>query len=232
MPATQQRRVVCCDQDRHAACSAVRWVAIEGPCCAGKTTLGHGLLEQLDPGSVTIVTDYADFVGGAAGMPDPDPPSWFGERSAIDVLLELETARLKACLPKVPPPLVLIDRSVLTIEAHCAGLDRRHRRRPPFLGRTRRLLAEDPRPCWPQAVLYLDPPHEVQLARNDGKFAAGSIFMDATYNAGFREHFARSRQDLAGRLEWIDADQPVAAIVAHALEFLAESDVAAGDRQR
>ena len=198
------------------------WMAIEGPCCAGKTTLGDALLERLGPGETTIIPDYADFVGGAAGMPDPDPACWPDERAAIDVLLDVENQRFRDHLPRQPPRQVLIDRSVLTLEAHCAGLDRRHPSRPPFAGRAAVMLAEDTRPGWPQATLYLDIPHEPQLARNDsGKFAPESIFMDPDYNVGFREWFRQEQERGERPLAWISADAPPEAVLEQALAFLA-----------
>lgn len=198
------------------------WLAIEGPCCAGKTTLGNALLERFGPNETVIIPDYADFVGGAAGMPDPDPACWPGEQDAIDVLLDVENQRFRESLPHQLPRQVLIDRSVLTLVAHCAGLDRRHPLRSPFATRAAAMLAEDARPAWPRATLYLDISHEAQLARNDsGKFAPDSIFMDPDYNVGFRAWFTREQEGGERPLAWISADAPPEAVLEEALAFLA-----------
>ena len=39
-------------------------VALEGPCCAGKTTLGRLLVQELREMAVTFVPCYADHAGG------------------------------------------------------------------------------------------------------------------------------------------------------------------------
>ncbi len=199
------------------------WVAIEGPCLAGKTTLGDALLDALGAGHDSIIPDYADFVGGGPRMPDPDPRSWEEERAVLDVLLDIETARLRAHLPSPAPGLMLLDRSVWTIVGHCAGTDHRDRRDPGFAERAVGVLSGDPRPCWPQAVLYLDVSHEVQLARNrGGKFAADSVFVDRDYNAGFRSYFAELHAAEELPTAWIDGEVAVAAVLEHALRFLAD----------
>jgi thymidylate kinase len=196
---------------------ASTWVAIEGPCCAGKTTLGDGLRDRLGADHVAIIPDYADYVGGAPGMPSPDPSTLPDELAALDFLLDVEKRRFASHLPAPPPPIVLIDRSVLTLSAHCAGLDWRHADRSPFLADVDTRLAADPRPRRPEFVLYLDVSHPVQVRRNDGKFASESIFMDEAYNAGFRSWFARAHDAQKPQVSWIDSQQPVAAVLDEAM---------------
>lgn len=199
------------------------WLAIEGPCLAGKTTLGDGLVGALGSENVSIVPDYADFVGGASGMPDPDPRSWAEEEDGLEALLGIEVARLSARTPDPTPALMIIDRSVLTLIAHCAGTDRKDSRAPGFAGRAAALLADDPRPRWPEGVVYLDVSPAVQAARNRcGKFADDSVFVDPAYNAGFRSYF----ESLVARAErpmvWIDGEAAVDAVLEHALAFLSD----------
>lgn len=197
------------------------WLAIEGPCLAGKTTLGDGLVGALGSENVSIIPDYADFVGGASGMPDPDPRSWAEEQDGLEALLGIEEVRLRARTPEPTPALMIIDRSVLTLIAHCAGTDQKDRRDPSFAGPAAAVLADDPRPRWPEAVVYLDVSPAVQAARNRcGKFADDSVFVDPAYNAGFRSYF----EDLLAREErpmvWIDGEAPVDAVLEQALRFL------------
>lgn len=197
------------------------WLAVEGPCCAGKTTLGQRLRATMPTGHVTIIPDYADFVGGKAGMPNPDPASWDQERLALDALLAVEEVRARQHIPGPPPPLVIIDRSILTLAGHCAGLDRRSPSRPAFAGQAEALLAADPRPRWPQAVVYLDVPHATQLERNrSGKFTADSVFMDAAYNAGFRAHFAAAAYAERLPTAWVDGTRPADAVAEQVRAFV------------
>jgi thymidylate kinase len=195
-------------------------VAIEGPCCAGKTTLAEAILDRLDDRTTTIIPDYADFVGGGAGMPQADPASWPDELAAVHELLCVEEDRLRDCPPDPTPRLVLIDRSILTLIAHCAGTDRRHARVSGFAEPVAALVRADHRPRWPQGVLYLDVPREVQLARNRGKFASDSVFINAAFNEGFRAYFAARRDEGAMPMAWIAGDLPVATVLGKALAFL------------
>jgi hypothetical protein len=197
----------------------IAWVAIEGPCCAGKTTLGDGLLERLGAGRAVIIPDYADYVGGGPCMPDPEPASLPDELAALDFLLDVERRRFDSFLPALPPPIVLIDRSVLTLSAHCSGLDAQHPDRDPFRPAADELIRGDPRPRWPQFVLYLDVSHPEQLSRNDGTFAADSVFLQAPYNAGFRSHFA-DPGFVGIPLAWIESERPVAGVLDEAVEHL------------
>jgi len=204
------------------ACATV-WMAIEGPCLAGKTTLGDALVSALGSENVSIIPDYADFVGGARGMPDPDPRSWEQEQDGLEALLEIEVARLRAHRPEPTPALMIIDRSVLTLIAHCAGTDRKDARDPGFADRAAGVLAGDPRPSWPEGVLYLDVSSEVQMARNRlGKFAGDSVFVDPAYNAGFRSYFEDRRVRDERPMGWIDGEAAVEAVLEHALRFLSD----------
>lgn len=199
------------------------WLAIEGPCLAGKTTLGDGLVGALGSENVSIIPDYADFVGGASAMPDPDPRSWAEEHDGLEALIDIEVARLSARTPDPTPALMIIDRSVLTLVAHCAGTDRKDRRDPGFAGRAATLLAGDARPRWPEGVVYLDVSQAVQTARNRcGKFADDSVFVDAAYNAGFRSYFESLLEREERPMVWIDGEAPVDAVLEHTLTFLSD----------
>jgi uridine kinase len=44
-------------------------VALEGPCCAGKTTLSRLLARELADLSVALVPCYADHAGGGRFLP-------------------------------------------------------------------------------------------------------------------------------------------------------------------
>lgn len=198
----------------------IRYVAIEGPCCAGKTTLGDGLMCQLGTERATLIPDYADFVGGGSGMPDPDPASWDEEQEALAALMEIEVRRLHAYLTEPLSELVLIDRSAVTLLAHCSGLEHRDVRARGFTAQATAGLAEDARPCWPEAVIYLDVSHPTQLQRNDGKFAEGSVFMDVDYNHGFRAYFHQQREQGRLPMVWIDAEHAPETVIEQALDFL------------
>jgi thymidylate kinase len=197
-------------------------IAIEGPCCAGKTTLADGLIPNASV-PLAIIPDYADVVGGGDCMPDPNPKGLPGELKALEALLQIEEKRIAACRAQGEPAnLVLIDRSVLTLSWHCAGLDLKNDHNPPFQHTVDWLLHTDSRPWWPDIVIYLDVSHTAQIRRNRGKFEPGSIFMDEAYNRGFRSGFERFARDRSVPVTRIDADLPPERVLDCALDFLRE----------
>jgi len=178
-----------------------RIVTIEGPCCAGKTTLGRTLVTVFDGFTVVRVPCYADHVGGGRFLPRPVPASVSEDAQALVALLAVEAERT-AYAHAQPYDLALVDRSVYTLLAHRYALERRT-----GLGLSepaRQLLARSDLPLWPDLVLYLDLPQEAIEDRNQGKFEDGNIFIDPDYNAGFRAFFETLDADLPATV-WIDA---------------------------
>jgi thymidylate kinase len=178
-----------------------RVAAIEGPCCAGKTTLGRALTAALSDLTVVRVPCYADHVGGSRFLPRPVPASVSEDAAALAALLAVEADR-SAYAHAQPYDLALVDRSVYTLLAHRYTLERRT-----GLGLFEpawQLLARSDLPLWPDLVLYLDLPQEAIEDRNQGKFEDGNIFIDPDYNAGFRAFFEKLDADLPA-IVWIDA---------------------------
>jgi thymidylate kinase len=160
-------------------------VAMEGPCCAGKTTLGRALATALVDLTILEVPCFADHVGGGRFLPRPVPTSVAEDEQAIRSLLHVEAERT-AYAPSQPYDLVLVDRSVYTLLAHRYALER-----STGLG--------------PDLVLYLDLPQEALEGRNHGKFEAGNIFIDRGYNADFRAFFAELVSEQPRLTVWLDA---------------------------
>jgi thymidylate kinase len=179
-------------------------IGVEGPVCAGKTTLVLGLKRHLVGLTATCVPDYADHVGGGRHLPPPVPRSIGEEEQALRVFLTIEAERTKrARTPAKRWTVVLIDRSVHTLLAHChaltrtTGLD--------HVGLAQRVLAGSDTPLWPDLILYLDVPQQAIDARNRGKFEAGNIFVDADFNEGIRAYFLRLARREPQRVIWLDA---------------------------
>ncbi|MGH7926680.1 MAG: hypothetical protein ACREQV_02675 [Candidatus Binatia bacterium] len=166
----------------HRAC----WVALEGPCCAGKTTLGRGLLRALSDLSVVYVPCYADHVGGGRFLPRPVPSSLAEDIAALQELLDVESART-VCAWSRPHDVVVMDRSVHTLLAHRYALETITTLT--LFSPARRLLTSSAIPRWPDLVLYLDLPQEAIPDRNNGKFGEDNVLIDPQYNAGVRSYF-------------------------------------------
>jgi thymidylate kinase len=181
-------------------------VALEGPCCAGKTTLGRLLVSDLRGLTATLVPCFADHVGGGRFLPPQEAESVAERERALQQLLVIEAGRL-ARLPD-GCDVVLEDRSVHTLLAHSYALQRKTG--IGFLKTSQRLLCASPIPSWPDLVLYLDLPQTAVQGRNQGKFPSGSIYTDPDFNAAIRAYFRR----LAGRktphVAWLDATLGVA----------------------
>jgi hypothetical protein len=74
-----------------------------------------------------------------------------------------------------------------------------------YFGLAQRVIGESHVPLWPDHILYLDVPQCVIEARNDGKFAPVSIFIDAGFNAGVRSYFRQVAGVPCPRVVWLDA---------------------------
>lgn len=179
-----------------------RWVAVEGSCCAGKTTLSRGLLSELTDLTISHVRCYADHVGGGRYLPRPVPDSLQEDHDAVEVLLTIEAERA-ATARSEPSRLALMDRSVYTLLAHRYALQRVTGM--PFFAPAERVIARSEGPVWPDLVLYLDVTQQAILDRNRGKFPPDSIFIDSEFNAGIRAYFTEAKVRGTLPLVWLDA---------------------------
>jgi thymidylate kinase len=196
-----------------SATGGKHWVAVEGPCCAGKTTLSRGLIEAMTDIAISHVTCYADHVGGGRFLPRPVPQSLAEDQDAVDRLLTVEADRV-AHARVAATDLVLMDRSVHTLLAHRHALQRVTGLA--LLAPAERVITRSEAPAWPDLVLYLDVPQPTILDRNRGKFPPDSIFIDPVFNAGVRDYFAEAtdRQDI--HIVWLDATLETAKVVSTA----------------
>jgi thymidylate kinase len=175
--------------------------ALEGPCCAGKTTLGRLLMRDLDGMTVAFVPCYADQAGGGRFLPRQEAATVAEREQALRQLLAIEAQRLA----RVPGgcDVVVEDRSVHTLLAHSYALQRMTG--TCFLAPSARLLRRSPIPAWPDLVLYLDLPQAAVHDRNQGKFPPGSIYTDEDFNAAIRAYFRRLAGRKTPRVAWLDA---------------------------
>jgi thymidylate kinase len=184
------------------ATTSKRWVAVEGPCCAGKTTLSRGLLGELTDIAISHVRCYADHVGGGRFLPRPVPESVPEDHEAVGALLTIEADRV-ASARAATSDVVLMDRSVHTLLAHRYALQRVTGL--PCFAPAERVIARSEAPAWPDLVLYLDVTQQAILDRNRGKFPPDSIFIDAEFNAGIRTYFADITDRGNAPIVWLDA---------------------------
>jgi thymidylate kinase len=188
--------------------------ALEGPCCAGKTTLGHLLMRNLHGLTVAFAECYADHVGGGRFLPRQEARSVQEREQALRQLLIVEADRLA----RLPPgsDLILADRSVHTLLAHSYALEQMTG--ISVFAPSVRLLRRSPLAAWPDLVVYLDLPQQAVPGRNNGKFPPGSIYTDPGFNAAIRAYFLRLAGQNTPRVAWLDAtlDLPELARLAEA----------------
>lgn len=196
-----------------------RWVAIEGPCCAGKTTLSRGLLVQLTEITVSHVRCYADHAGGGRFLPRPVPETVAEDEEAVRALLEVEADRAAAARSD-PADLVLMDRSVYTLLAHRHALERVTGLS--CLATAECIIARSAAPAWPDLVIYLDVSQRTILDRNRRKFPPGSIFIDPTFNDGIRDFYTHATDREPARIVWLDGTLDPTKLVSLAEAHIAE----------
>ena len=176
-------------------------VALEGPCCAGKTTLGRLLVQELCELAVTFVPCYADHAGGGRFLPRQEADTVAERELALRQLLIIEAGRL-AQVPQACD-VILEDRSVHTLLAHSYA--RQRKTGTDFLAASERLLHSSTVPAWPDLVLYLDLPQDSVPERNPGKFPPGSIYTDPDFNAAVRAYFRWLAGQKTPQVAWLDA---------------------------
>lgn len=192
------------------ATTGKRWVAVEGPCCAGKTTLSRALLDALTGVTISHVRCYADHVGGGRYLPRPVPETLPEDHEAVGALLTIEADRV-AGARATSSDVVLMDRSVHTLLAHRFAVQRVTGL--PCFASAARVIARSEAPAWPDLILYLDVPQQAILDRNRGKFPPDSIFIDARFNAGIRAYFAGATDRGDTRIVWLDATLDAAKVL-------------------
>jgi thymidylate kinase len=186
------------------------YVAIEGPCCAGKTTLARGLLGCLADLAVCSVPCYADHVGGGRFLPPPVPSSLAEDEAGLHALLMIENDRLAG--PRAGQyDAALLDRSVHTLLAHRYAIDQLT-----GLGcyePASKTLSLSSAPAWPRLVLFLDVSQGAVEERNRGKFPADSLFIDARFNSAIRRYYESVTASGDAHIVWLDGELDAGKVV-------------------
>ncbi|MCA1701792.1 MAG: hypothetical protein LC808_00380 [Actinobacteria bacterium] len=198
-------------------------VALEGPSCACKTTLCLHLAYAWC-GSVVIVPDHSAEVGrwGAFRSDMPAAPSQSAQEEDIALrrLVEFERERFAAC-PETfdDASLTIIDRSVLSLIAHCAGLDRVYGV-DVYERRAIDVVRASDAAVWPTHVIYVDVATEVQRRRYGSR--TPPLFADPAFNEGIKDYFRRLDADESMPILWLDAASGSQLLVDRAVAFLSE----------
>lgn len=179
---------------------------MEGPCCAGKTTLVGGLSHSLSGLRVEHVKCYADHAGGGRFLPEEVPATLAEDAQGLQTLLTIESDRISAARLQ-GSDIVLMDRSVHTLLSHRYALERVTGLS--FFEPARMTLSQSRILVWPSLVLYLDVIQATVNDRNKNKFAAGSVLIDAGFNGAIRSYFANLTGRPLPRIAWLDATNDI-----------------------
>lgn len=177
------------------------YVAIEGPVCAGKTTLIH----SLQPLGFTQIPEYVDFAfDNSFRLPKFPPLSEEEARTSFHFYLELETKRK----PRIPlKGVVLLDRSVFTLLAFEAGA-RKLTNIDIFDWAIDQISLRQNELMIPDQVLYIDVPVEESRRR---AAAAGmgtpDFLFSPEFSSGFKDAFKEFSSKHPGRFTFVNGCQ-------------------------
>jgi thymidylate kinase len=196
------------------------FVALEGPVCAGKTTVAKSL------GSVCtrVVPEYLDLPGAASRVGVDVPAAGDGLRR-LRLLLEIERHRVLH-LPRVGS--ILLDRSVFTLIAYEAGLAAMSAANvlSAAAGEVANAI-ERGGVVLPGRVMYLDCP---AASCRERAAAAGmqtpAFLFDTAFRGGFRQVFVRLELAAPGTVLFVDADRSEGDVVKEVC------DIVNGSRRR
>lgn len=151
-------------------------IAIEGLCFAGKTTLAHALAPLAD---AVVIGEYADI----APLPPFPPKHLDAVTAALGHFLRLERQRALAARA-AGSPVVLLDRSPLTLIAHECGMTALGLPCDPAgAAEIYSSAAEAGQILTPDAYLYLAVPDDVTAARQALRGAVAAHLMDRQVRA-------------------------------------------------
>jgi thymidylate kinase len=182
----------------------------------------HALREALRPRPTVSVLDYSDVVGGGRNLPPPMPADLHEERQALATFLAIEKHRTTdARSLTTTDGVVMIDRSIHTLLAHCFALTRMTG--IDYSTLAQQMIEPSPVPLWPDLIIHLDVDQETIKARNLGKFPRDSIFINPQFNDGLRAYFQRQHEDRFPRIACLDGATDARLLHAQAAECIVKS---------
>jgi hypothetical protein len=159
-------------------------IAVEGLCYAGKTTLARSLARLT---GAVLIGEYADIAA-----PPPFPPRSLDDvAAALEYFLLLERHRAHAAR-SAGVPIVVLDRSPLTLIAHECGMAAVGvPSNPSGAAEIYGAAAEAGDILTPDGYLYLAVPDDITAARQERRGAVAAHLMDPQVRAGI-DHACRT----------------------------------------
>jgi thymidylate kinase len=182
-------------------------IALEGPCCSGKTTLASILRSQLGYDQTVVFPDYVDAAGGIDNVPAPSAQTVEDELASLRFFLALDLDRWRrGFLDCTNPLFVILDRSVHTLLAHRYACEQISSM--PVFEVSCQITGATNHRLFPEIVLYLDVPQRALDERYKQRGQLPSLFTDVNYNRNFRSYFVPELKVNRGKLSMLDGTLP------------------------
>jgi len=178
-----------------------RAIAIEGPVCAGKTTV----LEKLKNRGISVVEEYSEYVDSATrDFPKFPPKDEEAAKDSFRFFFELETKR-KQDMEASGNHQIALDRSIYTLLAFEVGaLSITGINILPWA--TEYLEEHRDEIIIPEQVVYMDVPAEVSRERADeGNIPIAPFLLTKEFNDGFRDFFLALKDKAPDLIDIVDA---------------------------
>lgn len=160
-------------------------IALEGPVCAGKTTVLGGLREQ----EIPVVDEYSEYVASTTrDFPKFPPQDEEAAKDSFRFFFELE-ARRKQDMEATGNNRAVLDRSIYTLLAFEVGASRLTG--ISILPWAVEYLEENKdKIIMPEQVVYMDIPAEISRSRaREGQIRIADFLLTDGFNGGFRDFF-------------------------------------------
>jgi predicted ATPase len=180
-------------------------LALEGPVCAGKSTI----LAALQKEGYTGVEEYMDLPGGRQ-LSGSGPTSGNAALVRGRALLALEVERMTRLASSRSP--VVLDRCALSLLAYELGLAATGR---PHIAASITAALDAQPTIRPSRIVYLDCPADVLRARAQSSgVGTPDLYLDDRFNAGARALFAALDAARHGSVVFVRADRSRAQVLA------------------
>ncbi len=178
-------------------------VALEGPVCAGKTTV----LERLKADGISIIQEYSEYVDSATrDFPNFPPKDEESAKGSFKFFFDLELKR-HSDLNRQNGKFTVIDRSVYTLLAFEVGASRLTG--IDILPWAIEYLEEHKNEIIiPEHVVYMDNSVEESRRRaEEGKIRIAEFLLTDEFNKGFRSFFLALKEKAPNLIDIVDASR-------------------------
>ena len=192
-------------------------VALEGPVCAGKSTL----LGTLSGYGFSGINEYSEYVSSTRkDFPIFPPNSPDVSEASFQFFLELERQRFQSMSDQIVSGPTILDRSIHTLLAfevgakQLTGID--------ILPWATKFVSNHPENIiWPNHIVYLDlaPDESLLRAKKENHKTADFLF-DSGFNQGFCSYFLKLKELYPSCVTFIDASNSREQVVQDVLGLL------------